>query len=500
MSNNRRVLVFGADGLRPDLITPDIMPTVCALAAQGVRFTDHHAVYPTHTRVNISALATGSMPGRHGIVANTMLVPFATEDHIIDTANYQHLDALDVASNGQTHFVPSLGHLLTERGERVAVTGNGSAGSNMLWTRNDRGRIVNTGTAYGIADLYDLREKLGEIPDAGTPNTARSRYITRAVTDLYLDDPRNRVIVIWHNEPDTSLHRHGLGSPQMIDGLRGVDASLKTILDALDANGQRDDFDVIVVSDHGHSTVQSHNTLREYLHQAAKDLNGSLPQLATASDYIYAAPGTDEPDTAALQPLVEWLMAQSWVDIVLGGTDDLASLPGVMPLASVWGGQTNSRRPLLAVSPRWSAEVNEFGVPGSVATLTTQSALRSSHGSLAPYDLHATLIANGPSFQSGLVSSLPTGAIDLLPTLATILDLPIPATVDGRVLREGLVNAVGAPDEVTNVEIEPEHAAHGFTPRVRLHQVGATTYVHGSLSSEFIPTQQPQAALVAADD
>ncbi|MDQ3547204.1 MAG: alkaline phosphatase family protein, partial [Chloroflexota bacterium] len=208
---HRRILIVGADGLRPDLVDPVVMPNVAALAEGGVRFGDHHAVYPSHTRVNMSALASGTTPGRHGIVANTMLVAGATEDHIIDTSNYQHLDALGQFSGGETLHVPTLGEFLPDGG-RVAVAGTGSGGSNLLWTHKNRGRIVNANTAFGIADLYDLREKLGEIPEAGYPGTARARYATRAVTDLYLDDADNRVIVLWLNEPDSSLHRFGLGS------------------------------------------------------------------------------------------------------------------------------------------------------------------------------------------------------------------------------------------------------------------------------------------------
>ena len=86
---------------------------------------------------------SGTQPGRHGLVAHTLIVPFATDDHIIDTSNYQHLDALDHASNGQCLFVPTLGDILAERHERVAVAATSSPGASLLWTRKQRGRIVN---------------------------------------------------------------------------------------------------------------------------------------------------------------------------------------------------------------------------------------------------------------------------------------------------------------------------------------------------------------------
>lgn len=479
---HRRVLVIGLDGLRPDQLDPAVMPNVARLAAGGVRFSDHHAVYPSHTRVNMSALATGSGPGRHGIVANTMLVPGATEDHVIDTSDYRHLDALATFSGGAMLFTPTLGELLPDGG-RVAVAGSGSGGSNLLWTHRDRARIVNANTAYGIADLYDLREKLGEIPPPEYPQVARARYATRAVSELYLDDPCNRVIVLWLNEPDASLHRFGLGAPEVTAALRGVDGCVGELLGVLERRGLRDAFDVFVISDHGHSTVQAHETLRGYLARAEREL-GTLPPLATASDYIYAAPGTPEPGAAELAPLVAWLRAQEWCDAVLAARDDLAALPGVLSLRRVWNGAATERRPLLAVSPRWSHEANDRGVPGTVAALTTQAALRSSHGSLSPYDMHALAIANGPRFREGVVSTLPTGAVDLAPTILALLGLPRAPHMEGRVLWEGLAAPGGEPPVRVSEPLTPARPAPGHEPLLQLERMGATVYLHGSLSGE----------------
>lgn len=485
MTYARRVLIIGADGLRPDLLDPLLMPNVAALAASGVRALDHHAVYPTHTRVNTSTLATGTMPGQHGIVANTMIVPNATEDHIIDTGSYRHINALEAASGGHALFVPSLGDLLAERDARVAVAGTSTSGASMLWTHHHLSRMVNVYSTYGIADLYDLREKLGEPPakERGAPQLAGQLYATAAVIQIFLNDPRNRVIVLWMNEPDTSYHYAGLGSPESLEALRMVDRCVGEVVTALEKQGLREQFDIFFISDHGHSTVRAHNTLREYCQQAEKAIGRPLPPLVTASDYIYAQPGTAEPTAAELAPLVEWLLQQPWTGLVLGGTAELAALPGVLPLAELWGGKLNPRRPLLAVSPRWSCHSNEFGVAGDVMSLTTQSALRSSHGSASPFDLHATFIANGPSFRSGVQSSLPTGAIDLVPTVLTLLEMPLPAHLDGRVLWELFAQPAGEPGAHRDEILE---ATGGKGGQVLLHKVGPSTYLHGALQPETL--------------
>lgn len=490
----RRVLIIGADGLRPDQLDSHLMPTVAHLATTGVRCWDHHAVYPTHTRVNISALASGSTPGRHGIVANTMLVADATDDHIIDTSNYQHINALETAGGGGAVLVPTLGDLLAARGERVAVAGSSSAGAGMLWTHRHLDRIVNTNSVYGIADLYDLREKLGEIPvrEQGA-QLAHQQYATDAVIRLYLDDPQNRVIVLWFNEPDSSQHYFGLGSPEALASLRGVDACVAHLLAALDARGLRDQFDIFFISDHGHSTVRSHNTLRHYLTEAFDAIGYPLP-LTTASDYIYVRPGEAIPTLQQLAPLVDWLVVQPWVGVVMAGHAALERLPGVIPLSALWSDQRNHRMPLLAVSPRWSHVPNVHGIPGDVMSLTTQAALRSSHGSASPFDLHALFIANGASFANGVSSPIPTGAIDLLPTVLTLLGINIPLTVDGRVLWEIFAEPQGEPGNVVRETVEPriENRNIHYRPQIALHRVGKSSYVHGALQENaFFPPPGP---------
>lgn len=484
--HQRRLLIIGADGLRPDLLDSNVMPTVARLGMSGVRCWDHHAVYPTHTRVNISTLATGAAPGRHGLMANTMIVPYATDDHIIDTSNYQHLNALEGATGGRALLTPSLGDLLATRGERLAVAATSSPGAAMLWTHRHLKRMVNPNSTYGIADLYDLREKLGEVPvkEMG-PQIAAQHYAAMALIRLFLDDPQNRVIVFWMNEPDTSQHYFGLGSPEAAAALRTVDACVAEVLTALDQRRLRDQFDIFFLSDHGHSTVQAHNTLRTYLTEAYTAIGYSLP-LMTASDYIYPLPGAQPPSTQALAPLVMWLLAQPWTGVVFAGRPDLAALPGVIPLTAIWQQQSNERMPLLAVSPRWSSTPNEYGVPGRVMALTTQAALRSSHGSASPFDLHATLIANGPNFHEGYNSSIPTGAIDLLPTMLTLLGMPTPQTVDGRVLWEIFANPQGEPGEVHRELIEPATPAQeaAVPAKVAMHRVGETSYLHGTLQAD----------------
>jgi predicted AlkP superfamily pyrophosphatase or phosphodiesterase len=51
------------DGMRPDFVTEQTTPTLSKLARDGITFRNHHAVYPSDTMVNGTAIVTGIYPG-----------------------------------------------------------------------------------------------------------------------------------------------------------------------------------------------------------------------------------------------------------------------------------------------------------------------------------------------------------------------------------------------------------------------------------------------------
>jgi arylsulfatase A-like enzyme len=474
----RRILIVGTDGLRPDQFDPMLMPNLSRVVSQGVQIRDYHAAYPTHTRVNISTLATGCWPGRHGIVANVFRHDGATSDGIVNTSDYRHLQALDAHYDGRGVAVPTLGDIIDRRGTRLAIAANSTPGAAILWNRNFPYRLVNPNSAYGRADLYSLRDKLGEVPEPGSPpRLDHVHYAARAVTDIYLDDEDIEVIVFWMAEPDTSLHYFGIGSVEAHAAMKGCDDAFANILHAMERRGIRDQFDIFFLSDHGHSTVVARRTLAEHLDRARREIP-TLPQLLTASDFIYADPAAP-PSPSAVAGLVEWLQDQTWTGAIFSADTQLANLPGVLPLDEIWGDLCVDRAPLLAINPAWSDEPNDFGVPGTVAAMTEHAALRSTHGSASPYELHAMAAFCGPGFRESLISDIPAGATDIAPTVLTLLGEPVPDWMDGRVLWEALAADGGEPGEVVDASIEPERTGrNGFNPTVHVHCVGRHRYIH----------------------
>lgn len=475
MGSDRRVVVFGADGLRPDLVDPELMPTYARLMAEGTVFAPFHAAYPPHTRVNMSTFTTGTRPGTHGVVANLMHLPGAGKDGWLDTSDEAQLRGFGAAVGEPLLLAPTLGDRLAAEGRRLAVAASSSTGAALLWNLNRPARVINPASAYGDPDLALLLEKLGPVPEEREQTKhQRARWATRAACDVLLDDPDNQVIVIWLSEPDSSQHFYGLGSPQAKEACRVIDGCLQQLLEAIETRGLQADSDLLLLSDHGHSTVRAHRSLRDYLAVAGETLglNGGF---VAGGDYVYRT----RPEADA-RPLLRWLLQQPWCDVVFSSDPELAEEPGCLPLELALGTLRHGRAPLLAVSPRWHAGANEFGVPGAVESLTSLSALRSSHGAASPYDLRAFCLGVGPSFRQGEVSEVPCGTVDVAPTIAAILGLGDQDGFDGRVLREGLrahASEDSRPEAVVSEVVsgpQPQHAA------VRVATVEGRSYLLGT--------------------
>src|SRR5262249_50020797 len=112
-------------------------------------------------------------------------------------------------------------------------------------------------------------------------------------------------------------------------------------------------------------------------------------------------------------------------------------MEGTFPLSEVHLAAKDGA-PDVAISMRWTSEDNENGTPGMLIVADGVKG-RGSHGSLSRFDLHNTLIAAGPDLKKGFVSELPSGNIDVAPTVLSLLGVAPKAPMDGRVLSEALV-------------------------------------------------------------
>ncbi len=175
------------------------------------------------------------------------------------------------------------------------------------------------------------------------------------------------------------------------------------------------------------------------------------------TDYLYVP----SHDAAVVKRVLRFLQSRAVVNTVFVARR-YGAIPGTLPAEAVH--LENARRgPDIIISYAWDADAVVQGFPGTeVGTMSTE---RGQHGSFSPRDVHNTLIASGPDFQRAMRDPLPSGNVDVAPTLAALLNLPLP-TAQGRVLHEALTGALARPLSdyaVTPAAIRPARPATGLT-------------------------------------
>lgn len=400
---HRKVILFGADGLRPDGVDAALMPNYVKLIAQGTRYSAFYAAFPSQTRVNMTTLATGLWPAHHGVLGNQMLVA----GRLIDTAREEDLQ------EGQT-LAPRLADHLRVHGIRHAVVASGSPGAAWLWNPRSPEHILHPTAHYAQA----ARDALAF--DAPRPGSTIGR-LEWALDAFFerLSDPTFQVLTLWLHEPDFTQHSAGLGAPETREVLREVDALLGRLLERLTALELEDRVDLLLLSDHGHSSVTPAGSLTEHLARASADLElkGAYQAVDT---FIYGPPKADVVEAGRL---AMWLSEQPWCAFVFSSLD----LPGTLPLDLAWGTPLPPHTPLFVLGVTWSDDCNEYGVPGVTHALSADTALRTTHGSASPYDMRALCVGYGPSFEAGQVDARVCGTADIAPTVWALLGLPFPS-------------------------------------------------------------------------
>ena len=419
------VVVIVADGLRPDYVTPQQMPRLSQLAARGVVFRAHHSVFPTVTRVNAATFVTGVYPEGHGLLGNIVYVPAVSATKTLDTAIRDNLIAIERAA-GPLLTAPTLGEILERAGKRMAVFASATSGATYLLNHAAaNAAVVHPGFTRPESLMARVVERFGPMPLHAIPNTAEHQRIVDVYLTLGLDEVRPELAFVWLSDPDTTAHQRGIGSDPTRQSLAAVDAEIGRIEDTLRAKGQLDRTDIIVTSDHGFTTHNSHLHLDQLVAPFAKTLDDGSRDIVVAEGAIYFRNGTDRARVAAV---VRALQARPEVGAIFTRDGGIA---GTLPLATAR--LAHPRSGDIVVSANWNAEKNDFGYEGQ----TTQTGV-AGHGAASPYDIHNTLIAVGPDFRDHASDDAPTGNVDLAPTVLRLLGITPPASMSGRILEEGL--------------------------------------------------------------
>lgn len=494
-STGRHVVVVVWDGMRPDFINERNSPALWKLARAGVTFRHHHSVYPTMTYVNGAAIATGVYPDRSGLLGNREYRPRIDSQKEFESAAPEIIKKGDETSGGKYLALPTTAEVVRAAGRRTVIVGTKSVvylhDRHAEWTSAGK----NSSVKFAAAPMtQSVREEtlrlLGPLKEPANTSEDQNAYATRLLTDILWRDDLPAYSLLWLSEPDLTQHEYSPGAGLSMAAIRSSDRNLAAVLEALSKKNARDTTDVFVVSDHGFSTIERGIDFPGELRAAGFDAVAVFEHAPKAGQIMVVGnAGTIffyivEHDSTVASRLIEWLQRSGLAGVIFARE----KIEGVFPLESVHANTADA--PDVMVALRWNAKPNRFGIPGQILTDASRGAGQGSHATLSEFDVHNTLIAAGPDFRRAMVDDLPSGNVDLAPTVLHLLGLESPNKFDGRVLSEGLTSDSAPPRSVTETsEAGRKFSSGPWRQHLRISRVGETTYIdEGNGAFEPSPT------------
>ncbi len=565
----RNLIIFVADGLRSGSVTRETAPALAEVRDHGVDFRNSHSMFPTLTTVNAASIATGHRPGDTGDFGNVLYVgktfdpPYASaiaplEDDVI-------LGLMNQRYGGNYLNETSLLQAARANGFSTAAIGKlGPIEVQDVTARDGDGTIViDDLTGYpGDEGVKVAPDVMAAIKAAGLPTTAPDRglnsypgsYNMPGVQVANVDQqawmaavaakvvlPRFKaagkpfVMVFWARDPDITQHYQGdslntltpgINGPTSLKAVRNSSDNLRTIREALTAEGLDKTTDILVTADHGFSTISRQSKTSA----AAKmefdgvvpgflppgflgiDMAGALglklydpsgsemrldykqfsrgggsmlgddpahPRVVVAfnggSDLIYL-PG--EPDKALAARVVSFLTTEDYTGAIFV-RDDLGPIPGSLPFSAIGlSGSALTPAPAIVVGfANFGTGCDNPELCGAEVGDTELQQGQGMHGTFGRQDTHNFMAAIGPDFRTGFGDAAPVGNADLAITAAKLLGLELKAKgkLTGRVLTEALTGGRPAPRVDAHV-LASAPANNGFTTTLDWQEVDGHPY------------------------
>lgn len=483
--NDRHVVVIVWDGMRPDFVTEKNTPALWKLAQEGVTFRQHHSVYPTATNVNGAAIATGVYPNRNTLLANREFRPQIEARKPFENAEPAVIKKGDEVTGGKYLALPTIAEIVRSAGRRTAI-----AGSKAVTFLHDRHAEWTTAvskkgfTIFAAAPIPpNLREQMQQALDSlltapGEAGAQRNEFATRALTETLWREEVPAFSLLWLSEPDLTQHEDSPGAETSMAAIRSSDQNLALVLDALAKKKARETTDILVVSDHGFSTIERSIDFIPVLRAAGFDAVKTFEETPKAGQIIVVGNGGTilfyviEPDREVTARLVEFLQRSDFAGVVFARE----KLEGTFPLESVRANTTDA--PDVMVAMRWNPKANRFGAPGQIITDSGRGPGEGTHASLSEFDVHNTLIAAGPDFRRGVMSDVPSSNVDIAPTVLKLLGVTALTKFDGRVLGEAM-NGRFTKSEVLSKTLEAtrKFPSGEWRQHLRISLVGETLYI-----------------------
>ena len=365
------VILVSIDGFGHDYLDRFEPPMLMAIAGAGFRVRRLQPVYPTNTFPTHLSMATGQLPEAHGLEDN----------HFCDgvLGECYHLGS----GKSEPHWL---------RGMPVWswVEAQGGIAATYFWPESDAswgGRLPTYSLPYDKAAPYAAR--VGQVLDwLQLPDAARPHLVT-----------------LYFSLVDTAGHDFGPGSAEVAAAVNEVDRHIGDLWRGIEAM-DRPDINMLVVSDHGMTTVESDQAI---LTTELPELPGFKMLHSPARIRYY--PEDDAVDIDAFRAQLRAFAA---------GRFEVLDRDAARAL----GGNTETTAPAITLLTQPPAYFSRFPDPPGVR--------RGAHGYLADHpDMAAFAVGIGPAFRAGEVDE--AHQLDIFPLLLEVLGLPAP----GQLASEG---------------------------------------------------------------
>jgi len=291
------VIIFVADGLRSASVTDETAPSMAEVRRDGVDFHNSHAMFPSVTTPNASAIATGHRLGDTGDFSNTMypgapalpsaspnLVPTFEDDAVLRDmddrfgGNYLNETTLLAAARAKGYSTAAIGKIGPTAVQDVpSRTGKGSiiidddtGGPDGFPLPGDVARAIKAQGLDTSAPDRALNSDPGTFIRSGVhvANVEQQNWFAAVASQVLL--PRFKaagkpfVLVFWSRDPDGTQHNEGdslnaltpgINGPTSRAAIRNADNDLARLREALKRLGLDKITDIVVTADHGFSTA-----------------------------------------------------------------------------------------------------------------------------------------------------------------------------------------------------------------------------------------------------
>jgi phosphonoacetate hydrolase len=438
MQKAARVVVVVFDGLRPDMVTPKLMPRLSAFGARSSWLREARSVFPSMTRVATTSIATGAMPKAHGIVGNAFYCPDALPEHAIDTSLLADITRAETRLGRSLYDAPTFADALAKAGKRLSIVHTGSAGSALAlnpradihghWTFAMLG-AQHTRTPHAVEEAVS---SLGPLPERDLPRFAETAYAAEVFRHLVLKDQQPDVALIWFNEPDTSYHYKFIGAAETLAVMKAADEAFGRILDTIAAGPNADDTAIIVASDHGQISSNGKFDIARALTEAGHPARSSGDRSLEGAKLAVTGGNMGEirvldADMDRRDAIARWLMEQNEIGMVFMPSDDplRGTLEGTLPSSLL--GIDHARQPELLYVLRSDDSADQHGHPGLGLITGGVPVGGGMHGGLNRHELNTVLMLGGAASRTSGTFAVPCGIIDIAPTILDFLGLaPLP--------------------------------------------------------------------------